>query len=101
MCKQTKQTLQQVAQGVPHHQLGGMSNAMSVRYASAFAYYDTEEDIVHGKCFKSCVLTILLFVCYDPSTLPFLLFYPCNFRTITQRMHITFRAQLVDGSRRR
>lgn len=46
MCTQTRQTLQQVRQGVPHNQLGGMSNAMSVRSASLFAYHDDEEDIV-------------------------------------------------------
>ena len=46
MCTQTKQTLQQVRQGQPHSQLGGMSNAMSVRNAAAFGYYDTEKGVV-------------------------------------------------------
>jgi len=45
-CTQTKQTLQQVAQGVPHDRLGGMSNAMSVRHAAAHAVYDKEADVV-------------------------------------------------------
>lgn len=47
-CTQTKQTLQQVASGTPHTQLGGQSNAMSVRHAAAYAYFDKEEDIVHA-----------------------------------------------------
>merc|ERR1711879_874955 len=45
-CTQTKQTLQQVSQGVPHSQLGGMSNAMAVRHAAAHAVFRTEKDVV-------------------------------------------------------
>jgi len=48
MCTQTKQTLQQVQQGKPYSQLGGGSNAMAVRHAAAFGYFDTEEDVVHA-----------------------------------------------------
>jgi ADP-ribosylglycohydrolase len=48
MCTMTKTTLQQVQQGVPHSQLGGYSNAMAVRYAAAFGYYETEADVVHA-----------------------------------------------------
>uniref|UniRef100_A0A7S4HJF8 ADP-ribosylhydrolase ARH3 n=1 Tax=Odontella aurita TaxID=265563 RepID=A0A7S4HJF8_9STRA len=46
ICTQTKQTFQQIQQGTPVSQLGGNSNAMSLRYASVFAYYDTEEGAV-------------------------------------------------------
>ena len=46
MCTQTKQTLQQVQQGLPHSKLGGMSNAMSLRSAPAFGFYESEEDVV-------------------------------------------------------
>lgn len=38
MCTQTKQTLQQVQQGVPLTQIGGMSNAMALRFAGAYGY---------------------------------------------------------------
>merc|ERR1711865_45617 len=48
MCTQTKQTLQQVKQGTPFDQLGGRSNAMSLRIPAAFGSYDDEEDIVHA-----------------------------------------------------
>jgi len=48
VCSQTKQTMQQVAQGAPAHSLGGNSNAMGVRFASAFAAFDSEADIVHA-----------------------------------------------------
>lgn len=43
-CTQTKQTLQQVEQGVPYEQLGGMSNAMSMRSAATIAAFKTEDD---------------------------------------------------------
>jgi len=46
VCSQTKQTYQQIQQNEPLHRLGGNSNAMALRYASAFAYYDTEEAVV-------------------------------------------------------
>merc|ERR1719424_262257 len=47
MCTQTRQTLQQVDQGYPHGQLGGGSNAMSLRTAAAYGYFAEEEDVVH------------------------------------------------------
>ena len=43
-CTQTKQTLQQVAGGVAHTQLGGMSNAMSLRSAAAVAAFASEDE---------------------------------------------------------
>lgn len=46
MCTQTKQTYQQVAQGVPVSQLGSNSNAMSLRFAPVFSYYGDEDDVV-------------------------------------------------------
>jgi ADP-ribosylglycohydrolase len=46
VCTQTKQTLQQVQQGAPLSQLGGQSNAMSLRSAAAYGYYATEDDAV-------------------------------------------------------
>ena len=46
ICTQTKQTYQQIQEGVPTNQLGGNSNAMALRYASAFAYYDDEDAVV-------------------------------------------------------
>jgi len=45
-CTQTKQTLSQVEQGTKYEQLGGMSNAMALRHAAAYAVYDSEEAIV-------------------------------------------------------
>merc|ERR1719162_48576 len=48
MCTQTKQTLQQVAQGVSYNQLGGGSNAMAVRSAGMFGYYRTEQETVQA-----------------------------------------------------
>ena len=35
-----------MSQGVPLSQIGGMSNAMAIRHAAAYAYYDSEDDIV-------------------------------------------------------
>ena len=46
ICTQTKQTYQQVQQGIPVNSLGGNSNAMALRYSPAFAYYNTEGDVV-------------------------------------------------------
>merc|ERR1719409_2643359 len=43
-CSQTKQTLQQVQQGAPYSQLGGMSNAMNIRSAGAIAAMGSEEE---------------------------------------------------------
>mmetsp|Transcript_33905 Transcript_33905/g.54730 ORF Transcript_33905/g.54730 Transcript_33905/m.54730 type:complete len:400 (+) Transcript_33905:27-1226(+) len=48
MCSQTKQTNDQVTQGVPLDQIGGGSNAMAIRHAAAYAVFDSEEDIVHA-----------------------------------------------------
>lgn len=48
ICTQTKQTYQQVQQGTPLSQLGGMSNAMALRSASAYGYFDKEEDVAHA-----------------------------------------------------
>jgi len=48
MCTQTKQTLQQVQSGVPHKQLGGMSNAMAIRHAAAYGAFHKEDDVVHA-----------------------------------------------------
>merc|ERR1712232_1327313 len=46
ICTQTRQTFQQVQQGVPLNELGGNSNAMSVRFPAALAYFEKEEDVV-------------------------------------------------------
>jgi len=46
ICTQTKETWQQLGQGTPLHKLGGMSNAMALRYASVFAFYDSEDAVV-------------------------------------------------------
>jgi ADP-ribosylglycohydrolase len=46
VCTQTRQALQKVSQGAPVSQLGGQSNAMAIRYASAFAYYEDEASIL-------------------------------------------------------
>lgn len=48
ICSQTRQTAQQLSQGTPLNKLGGMSNAMSLRSAASFGYYDKEEDVVHA-----------------------------------------------------
>lgn len=44
----TRQTLQQVEQGMSYNQLGAMSNAMSLRSAAAYGYFGKEEDVVHA-----------------------------------------------------
>ena len=46
ICTMTKETYSQVKQGVPTQHLGGISNAMAIRHAAAYAYYDSEEEIV-------------------------------------------------------
>eukprot|EP00040_Diaphanoeca_grandis_P044774 m.13523 g.13523 ORF g.13523 m.13523 type:complete len:392 (+) comp9754_c0_seq1:169-1344(+) len=43
----TKLTLQQIQQGYPLSQLGGGSNAMAIRHAAAYAFFDKEDDVVH------------------------------------------------------
>lgn len=48
LCTQTKQTYQQVQGGVPLSDIGGMSNAMSLRSAAAYGYFDKEEDVAHA-----------------------------------------------------
>jgi len=47
-CSQTKQTLQQIAAGVPHNRLGGGSNAMAVRHAAVHAVFDNEEAVAQA-----------------------------------------------------
>lgn len=47
-CTQTKQTLQQVSQGVDFRNLGGMSNAMAVRHFAAHAVFSEEEDVAEA-----------------------------------------------------
>lgn len=46
ICTMTKETYSQVKQGIPVEHLGGLSNAMALRHASAYAYYDNEEELV-------------------------------------------------------
>jgi ADP-ribosylglycohydrolase len=46
MCTQTKQALQKVASGVPPSELGGNSNAMSIRSAGMFGYFGSENEVV-------------------------------------------------------
>ena len=46
ICTMTKETYAQVKQGVSVEHLGGLSNAMALRYAAAYAYYDKEESMV-------------------------------------------------------
>eukprot|EP00241_Pyramimonas_parkeae_P006102 CAMPEP_0114235532 /NCGR_PEP_ID=MMETSP0058-20121206/6301_1 /TAXON_ID=36894 /ORGANISM="Pyramimonas parkeae, CCMP726" /LENGTH=393 /DNA_ID=CAMNT_0001347301 /DNA_START=108 /DNA_END=1289 /DNA_ORIENTATION=+ len=50
ICTQTRQTLQQVNSGFVKagKPIGGMSNAMAIRHAAAYSYYDNEEDVVHA-----------------------------------------------------
>jgi ADP-ribosylglycohydrolase len=43
MCTQTKQTKQQIDQGMPLDRVGGRSNAMAIRNAASFAFYKDEE----------------------------------------------------------
>lgn len=46
MCTMTRTTLQQVAQGMPLSNLGGNSNAMAVRSAGMFGFFEAENEIV-------------------------------------------------------
>jgi len=46
ICTMTKETYSQVKQAVPIGHLGGISNAMAIRHVAAYAYYDSEEEIV-------------------------------------------------------
>jgi len=48
ICTQTRMTLQQVAHGYPHSELGGNSNAMAVRSAGVFGYYPSEDGAVQA-----------------------------------------------------
>lgn len=43
---QTKQALQQIAQGMPYERVGGGSNAMHIRHAAAHAVFKTEAEVV-------------------------------------------------------
>ena len=45
ICSQSRQTLQQVAAGVPPQSLGGMSNAMSMRAAAGLGAFATEDEL--------------------------------------------------------
>merc|ERR1712178_368925 len=46
VCSQTRRALQVAQHGGSEAELGGPSNAMAVRFAAAFAYYDTEDEVV-------------------------------------------------------
>jgi ADP-ribosylglycohydrolase len=48
VCTQTKQTYKQVTSStsIPVSQLGGNSNAMALRFAAVFSYYETEDAVV-------------------------------------------------------
>jgi len=46
VCSQTRRALQVAQYGGSEAELGGPSNAMAVRFAAAFAYYDTEDQVV-------------------------------------------------------
>jgi len=48
LCTQTKQTYQQLSQGMPLADIGGMSNAMALRSAAAYGYFADEEDVAHA-----------------------------------------------------
>jgi ADP-ribosylglycohydrolase len=48
LCTQTKQTYQQICQDMPLADVGGMSNAMSLRCAAAYGYFRDEEDVAHA-----------------------------------------------------
>merc|ERR1711865_133585 len=48
LCTQTKQTYQQVSKGMPLSDVGGMSNAMALRSATAYGYFEKEEDVAHA-----------------------------------------------------
>ena len=55
ICTQSRQTMQQLRQGVPLNQLGGYSNAMGLRGAAAFGYYENEDDVVQA--FRTAMFT--------------------------------------------
>merc|ERR1740130_1421230 len=46
VCTQTKQTYQQIQEGVSMDKLGGNSNAMALRYAAMFGYVENEDTLV-------------------------------------------------------
>ena len=46
ICTMTRETYAQVKQGVPTERFGGISNAMALRHAAAYGYYETEEELV-------------------------------------------------------
>merc|ERR1712031_42083 len=55
ICTQSRQTMQQLRQGAPLGQLGGYSNAMALRGAAAFGYYENEDDVVQA--FRTAMFT--------------------------------------------
>lgn len=55
ICTQSRQTMQQLRQRTPLSQLGGYSNAMALRGAAAFGYYENEEDVVQA--FRTSMFT--------------------------------------------
>eukprot|EP00242_Pyramimonas_sp_CCMP2087_P000706 CAMPEP_0198229476 /NCGR_PEP_ID=MMETSP1445-20131203/114142_1 /TAXON_ID=36898 /ORGANISM="Pyramimonas sp., Strain CCMP2087" /LENGTH=736 /DNA_ID=CAMNT_0043909939 /DNA_START=135 /DNA_END=2346 /DNA_ORIENTATION=- len=59
LCSQTKQTLQQVAQGVPNSKLGGNSNAMSVRSAAALSAFQSEEEVAAAATYGGRIETYM------------------------------------------
>lgn len=46
VCSQTRRAYQVLKQGGSEDELGGPSNAMGLRFAAAFAYYESEEEVV-------------------------------------------------------
>jgi len=46
VCSQTKQAFHKYRQGITDERLGGPSNAMALRFAAAFAYHSTEDEVV-------------------------------------------------------
>lgn len=48
MCTQTKKTSDQVMRGMALSKIGGFSNAMAVRHAAAYAYFDQEDQVVEA-----------------------------------------------------
>jgi ADP-ribosylglycohydrolase len=46
MCTMTRETAQQVQRGMALSQIGGFSNAMAVRHAAAYAYFNQEKQVV-------------------------------------------------------
>ena len=53
VCTQTKQTYQQIQEGVSTSKLGGNSNAMALRYAAMFGYVGDNEDTLVDYALKT------------------------------------------------